>query len=326
MTTTESVAMSNYDPISELDGAPFGRRFSRAAVLSKAPAVEPQALEDTSENALLAAIDDAGAVLIEDCTPDDFLHITDAVGREFLVHPSRLREATTVHPSIQTVEYGNLALQLHCEMGYLPIAFRPGLACFFCYEPPTDGGATTLADGRTFAQRLAPSSRRLFETEPLRFQHRIPVAMWEVSEQGLSGSRSFAAAEGERFRVQRQESDGAEVVLVEYVTSAFFARPSAGHQGAEPAFINSILALTDPVHFDGTTVLTLESGRPIPEEVLSELRTIADEIAVPVRWNKGDLVIVDNFRMLHGRTAFTGSRAVWARFGDDKRSHPRDAR
>jgi hypothetical protein len=48
---------------------------------------------------------------------------------------------------------------------------------------------------------------------------------------------------------------------------------------------------------------TFDDGQPVTDDVLEPVRALGDEIAVPVRWQKGDLVVLDNTRFMHGRTA-----------------------
>ena len=39
---------------------------------------------------------------------------------------------------------------------------------------------------------------------------------------------------------------------------------------------------------------------------------LAEELAFDLPWEKGDVVLVDNFVAMHGRRAFTGARKVLA--------------
>jgi alpha-ketoglutarate-dependent taurine dioxygenase len=60
------------------------------------------------------------------------------------------------------------------------------------------------------------------------------------------------------------------------------------------------------------TDCTLEvDGQPLAADILTELRAVlAGAEAHRQRWRIGDVLIIDNFKMLHGRTAYAGRRLL----------------
>ncbi len=55
-------------------------------------------------------------------------------------------------------------------------------------------------------------------------------------------------------------------------------------------------------------VLTFGNDEAIPEESLNALVSIAREFTVPLAWQNGDVALVDNHRVMHGRHPYSGSR------------------
>ncbi|HEX2252875.1 MAG TPA: TauD/TfdA family dioxygenase [Thermoanaerobaculia bacterium] len=51
-------------------------------------------------------------------------------------------------------------------------------------------------------------------------------------------------------------------------------------------------------------------GSPIEPEVLDHLREIYRRETVAFPWQRGDLLVLDNMLVAHGRAAFEGSRRV----------------
>ena len=47
----------------------------------------------------------------------------------------------------------------------------------------------------------------------------------------------------------------------------------------------------------------LDDGRPVPEAWLQAIKAAGDSLSVPVDWRDGDVLMLDNTRFLHGRTA-----------------------
>ena len=46
-----------------------------------------------------------------------------------------------------------------------------------------------------------------------------------------------------------------------------------------------------------------DDGSPVPDAVLDEVMSVAEALSVPVRWQAGDLLMLDNSRFMHGREA-----------------------
>lgn len=57
-------------------------------------------------------------------------------------------------------------------------------------------------------------------------------------------------------------------------------------------------------------------GSPIPAEYIRQVRDRGLAAAVDVDWRRGDLLIVDNVLVGHGRRPFTGNRRVLVAMSD----------
>jgi alpha-ketoglutarate-dependent taurine dioxygenase len=70
-----------------------------------------------------------------------------------------------------------------------------------------------------------------------------------------------------------------------------------------------VLLFFDP---DIATTCTLESeGREVDPNILAEVRALlATSNTHRHHWRAGGLLLIDNFKVLHGRTAFTGARVL----------------
>ena len=68
-----------------------------------------------------------------------------------------------------------------------------------------------------------------------------------------------------------------------------------------PAFANFILFARDYLRL--TDVPLLDDGKPFPDEWLDVVRTNARKLTYAHAWQKGDVLIADNSRFMHGRRA-----------------------
>ena len=51
-------------------------------------------------------------------------------------------------------------------------------------------------------------------------------------------------------------------------------------------------------------------GSPIPREYLDKLIEVIDKEAIPLLLDEGDLLLVDNFQVSHGREPWEGDRLI----------------
>lgn len=54
----------------------------------------------------------------------------------------------------------------------------------------------------------------------------------------------------------------------------------------------------------------LEDGTPIPRELVYEIYDILDQKTIKFDWQKGDALILDNIKALHGRAPCIGQRRI----------------
>jgi alpha-ketoglutarate-dependent taurine dioxygenase len=82
------------------------------------------------------------------------------------------------------------------------------------------------------------------------------------------------------------------------------------------AFVNSILlVLWQEEDLKRTASLVrLEDGSKIPQEAMDEVREVSGRLTREVEWDPGDIVMIDNTRMMHGRRAFNDpKREIYVR-------------
>jgi alpha-ketoglutarate-dependent taurine dioxygenase len=62
-------------------------------------------------------------------------------------------------------------------------------------------------------------------------------------------------------------------------------------------------------------------GRPIEPDVLDTLRGIYQEAMVTFRWERGDVLMVDNLLAVHARRSYTGSRRILVAMAEPLNAH-----
>jgi len=60
----------------------------------------------------------------------------------------------------------------------------------------------------------------------------------------------------------------------------------------------------------------LEADEAIPEKDLDILHNLQDQLSVNIKWEVGDVLVIDNFAVQHSRLPWTGERKILASFWD----------
>ena len=83
-------------------------------------------------------------------------------------------------------------------------------------------------------------------------------------------------------------------------------------------FINSILTFAAQEYIGGSTESQVRwcDGREIDRAILLEVKNVSDRLTLAHAWQPGDLIMVDNTRVMHGRRSFNDDqRNIVVRLG-----------
>ena len=250
-------------------------------------------------------VEQHGAVLLRSTSTDvnTFVQLSDRFMARAMVHGAVGRRQMTDDDTVQEVTAGTDEVDLHAELAQSPR--RPDLLWFFCARPADVGGETTVCDGvRVFAALQATTQAR-FLTTRVRSLTAVPAESLRRLYPGLTYEQAVEAG-------QRQAAAGFSITMTpegavaEYVTSAV----TLTRWGQQRAFANAIFG-----PYPLRKQIGFEDGEPIPEGLLAEIKAVTAREMVCVRWQSGDVILIDNSRVLHGRRPFSGPRSILVRMG-----------
>jgi len=277
-----------------------------------------------------------GAILFRDfnvTTVDEF----DGAARA--VHPTLVEysEASTPRPEYKSKIYVSTQypkyheIQAHSELSYTNA--WPMKALFMCVQPSLEGGETPLADNREILGRIAPRLRKKFREKGVMYVRNYG--------EGLIVPWQTAFGTNEREVVEQfcrtnspmtceWKSDGG--LRTRQVRHATVNHPDIGDE----CWFNQALHF----HIDGlgheiaSDVRENYCDDDLPSNALFgdgssitavELAQIGQAIARSshyVPWERGDVMLLDNVLMSHGRNRFVGDREVVAAFVEPRRDEP----
>ncbi|HKV92754.1 MAG TPA: DUF6525 family protein [Candidatus Angelobacter sp.] len=278
--------------------------------------VEPGALYTLNQvrpEQAMECIKEKGAVLIRSgsWTIDDFQRLSNELLAPMVHHATSTIERDPVNSdaTISTVNKGMDDIPFHREGSYAPGC--PDLLMFYCVKPASDAGETTLCDGVALFQALPPQVRQFVQSAML-------VWSWEaLPERWRTYLRASSTEEAlKRIEAMQSRLSSSEQLSVEFagdILHGKFTTPciTATRWGGYKAFCNSLLIhhfrLQSKYFAKDRFSVALADDSLFPADVLTQISAHADDLTVKVKWEPGDILIVDNSRFMHGRRAFQDS-------------------
>ena len=246
----------------------------------------------------------------------------EAYGEDGFSYAQSLSNAVRVNitPRVFTANEApsDVSIYLHHEMAQTPL--YPAKLFFYCEIAPDDGGATPLCRSDIVLERLKqvnPELAAKFETLGGCYTHTMPDAPDAKSGQGRSWRDTLtldnkAGAEARLtelgFAWTWQEGDNLTV------TSPVLDAVRTLGDGRK-VFFNQLIAAyrgwSDSRNTASKSV-TFGDGSVIDGAAMSTAIKIADEISYDLNWQAGDVALLDNFIVMHGRRPYSGKRRVLA--------------
>nr|NUR36908.1 TauD/TfdA family dioxygenase [Sphingomonas sp.] len=228
----------------------------------------------------------------------EFGHFARSLCPTNVANQSAGRTTIDAQSNVRTVDPGVGAFALHSELSREP--WTPDVALFACLSAPARGGATTICDGVELVRQMPEeirrglTGRRLLHLKPtwpelLQFWLGTP----DPTDEMLANPPSWCP-----YGFRRLGGD-----VIRYFSRPALHRPMFSDQ---PAFANFLLFSRFTRHRGDYPLLDDETR--VPEPWLQGIKATADRLTAEVAWRPGDVLMLDNTRFMHGRTAILEPR------------------
>ncbi|MCO6459511.1 MAG: TauD/TfdA family dioxygenase [Pirellulaceae bacterium] len=266
-----------------------------------------------------------GAILFRGfplATADDFDAFVAAFGLPNFPYDQSLSNAVRVNRTERVFTANEappeVTIFLHHEMAQTPV--YPSRLFFFCEQPAEAGGATPLCRSDVLFTRIAgqlPQFARDCQRHGLKYNNVMPAEADLTSGMGRSWQSTLRAATREQAE-QRLAALGYSwqwlpdgcLRATTPVLPAVRTLPD-GRQ----VFFNQLIAAFQgwrDSRNDPAQAITLGNGQPLSREDVNLVADLAEQLTFDLPWQRGDVALVDNFVVMHGRRTFRGVRKVLA--------------
>ncbi len=224
---------------------------------------------------------------------------------------------------------------LHPEMCY--VKNFPSKVGFYCKQSPEQGGETPLADARQILKEIPDNIVKIFEDKGIIYYRKmlylsslrnffgealssIKVSTWNYAYK-TDNKKDIEAACRKSGLSYTWNSD--QSLTTEAKVSAIQKHPKT----AEKTWFNTIHFFIHEKYMFGNYLgpiirlfrkLTGEKfevffgdGSVIPPLIKKQVLDIIDKNTWTFQWQKGDVLLIDNYLCMHGRNPFSGSRKIY---------------
>lgn len=274
---------------------------------------------------LIARAETHGAVLFHGfplTTAEDFDAFVGAFALPNFPYDESLSNAVRVNrtPRVFTANEAppSVAIHLHHEMAQTPV--YPSHLFFFCEQPAAVGGATPICRSDVLWGRLSarcPDFARDCEAKGLRYTNVMPSADDPGSGMGRSWQSTLRADHRDVAECRLRGlgytwewlSDGSLRAITPVL-------PAVRHlPDGRTSFFNQLIAASQgwsDSRNDPSKAITFGDGSPLDRASALIAAELGEALSFDIPWGRGDVALVDNFLVMHGRRTFSGTRKVLA--------------
>lgn len=280
---------------------------------------------EVNRNALLVQLEKHGAILLRGfdlVTDQDFDAAVSAFNLPGFTYEESLSNAVRTNRTEKVFTANEapaeIEIFLHHEMAQTPV--YPSKLFFYCEQAPGSGGATPLCRSDwllTEMKRHMPGFVSKCQDYGLRYTNVMPSTADANSGQGRSWKSTLSCeneAQAERrlkhlgYRWEWQDDGSLRV------TTPILPAIRTLESGVEVFFNQLIAAFMGWKDSRNQKQKSVWFGNDseIADGDLHQLAALAEQLTYDLCWQTGDMAVVDNFLVMHGRRPFKGERRVLA--------------
>jgi alpha-ketoglutarate-dependent taurine dioxygenase len=216
-------------------------------------------------------------------------------------------------------------ISMHNEASYLNS--MPRFVSFYCAQPAQAGGQTPLADCRKILTRIDPNVATRFERLGVRYIHNMHggvglgrswMDVYETTDRRTVENKlretnctfEWTPGGGLRTSMKAAGTDSHPITLEKcWINQAEQWHPSS----LNPDTREELLSIMSEAELPHNAIFG--DGSPLSMTDLSNIRAAMTAEERTFQWKEGDVLLCDNFLVMHGRRPYLGERRIFAVMG-----------
>lgn len=253
-------------------------------------------------------------------TIEDFARFVSAFSGELLPYNERSSPRHQVGPNIySSTDYpADQSIFLHNENSYQNT--WPMKIFFFCVTPASERGETPIADCRNVGARIDPEIKERFRQKQVMYVRNFGSGFGLTLQDAFQTTDKEVIEEHCRCAGIEVEWKGTNRLRTRAIRPALETHPVTGEliwfnhavffhvSTLEPAVRKALLLEFNEEDLPANTYYG--DGTAFEPHVLDQLREIYSQETIRFQWMKGDLLLLDNMLVAHGRAPFVGPRQI----------------
>ncbi len=308
--------------------------------------VDSSARRELTEE-IYGIVDRQGALLLQDTgleTSRGFSEFLSSIGYHHHSYVGGTSPRTDQGRGVYTATDipADVTIPIHQEMSYLDSV--PDYVSFFCEDPPENGQKTNLiGDMRRFTDSLPVELKKRYKGKRARLRRTLPPTgkntgffraqkCWQETFGTDDREEAVAIADQKGWELSWTDDDF--LVITQEPARFFRTHPIHGEIWCTQALLFQPVSRRLSAERDGRTAdlerldsalanapdsidrMIMEDGSAVPPEDCRIGFEIAMAAETPYALGRGDIIVLDNLLMAHGRSRFTGPRKIFTALGD----------
>lgn len=248
---------------------------------------------------------------------DAFQEIMQAFNYEFLSYKDRSSPRTEIKENIynSTEHPADQVINMHNELSYSHT--WPRKIAFYCYKEAEEKGETPIADVRKVWNRLPDEVKTAFEQKGILYRRLLQKGIglsWQQVYQ--TDDRTVAEDYCKTHKMQYKWLDN-DRLEIKWTRPGVLDHPETGEKiWFNHGYFFNFMALAPEIRdaFSDPQELPFNTyygdGSPIEESYLTAIQQAYQDECVYFTWKHGDLLLLDNMLVAHGRNSYKGDREI----------------
>ncbi|EEF46381.1 clavaminate synthase-like protein At3g21360 [Ricinus communis] len=273
---------------------------------------------------LTSLLHKSGAILFRGFsvnTASDFNDVVEAFGFDELPYIGGAAPRTNVVGRVFTANESppDQKIPFHHEMAQVPEF--PSKLLFFCEVEPGSGGETPIVLSHIVYEKMKekyPEFVERLDKYGLIYNRVLPEVDDPSSPIGRGWKSTFLTND-KTLAEERAAKLGMKLEWLEDggVKTIMGPIPAIKYDKLRnrKIWFNSMVAAYTgwkDMRNDPVKAVTFGDGKPLPGDIIYDCLKILEEESIAIPWQKGDILLIDNWAVLHARKSFTPPRRVLA--------------